>query len=718
MKKLQFGEIVADFIIKKQRLIEKVFLFLLIISVFCIPFVHTNYDLSKYLPAQTQTKQGIKLMEHEFGYPGSARVMIDDISIYEAKNYVDQIEKIDGVDSVTWAGSVGQVDVSKDYVAMQDLGDYYKDNHALLNISFDKGDSDPETNKALDKIYSLIGNKGHYAGPAVDNKNTGDSINGIMPKVTAGVVVLIIAVLILTTTSWFEPILFMLTMGVAIILNIGSNLIFGEISFITFSVSSILQLAVAMDYSVFLIHAFSSEKAKGLGVEKTMSNALKKILPSIVSSAMTATIGFLVLALMKFSIGKDMGLVLAKGMVWSLLSITLLMPVLIIRWEKLIEKTKHKSFVPNLDGVAKKIFGIGKFVAVITLIVIVPAYFAQSMNNFKYGTASMGGGKGSKVYADQQAIKAIFGQSNTMLLMVPNENQVKEKQLSEELKNLNFVRSVTSLADMLPGGIPESILPGSLTSKLHSAQYVRLIVDMNFSPENDFAFKSVETIKTITKKYYPENTYYLGDTPATKDMKDVILSDYGIVEAISILGVAAVVLFSFRSLVLTLAMLISIEIAITLNMAIPFLFGNDLAFLGYLMVSSIQLGSTIDYAILMTNNYLHERGLKKTPPQAAIGAIKSSMVSIMTSGTVLTVVGFGLYFFISISAIGDMGRLIGLGTLISMFFVICLLPFLLVISEPLRTKENVLISKITIYIQKLVAKKYYATTKLLVNRIA
>lgn len=696
-----FGELVADFIIKRQKAIENTFLALFIISIVCALFVGTNYDLTKYLPSSAPTKQGIKIMENEFGYPGSARVMVDNVTIFEAKSYVSQIEKIDGVDSVTWAGSIGQLNVADDYLKMQDLGDYYKDGHALLNITFVKGDSDPKTYEALNQIEKIIGNKGHYTGPSVDNKTLGDTLNAQIPKIMVGVIILIFVILILTTNSWFEPIIFLLTMGVAIILNIGSNIIFGEISFLSVSVSSVLQLAVAMDYSVFLLHALSNEKAKGLGVEKALSNVLKKILLSIISAAMTATIGFLALALMKFSIGKDMGFVLAKGMFWSLLSVIFLMPVLILRWNKLIEKTKHKSFIPNLDKLINKVFSAREVVAILVIILIIPAYFAQSMNNFIYGTTSVGGGKGTKTYENQQAINNVFGESNTLLIIIPNENMVKERELGEELDNLPFVKSVTSLSGTLPTGVTESILPEDLTSKLHTARYARLIVDLNFGSESDYAFKSVDEVKTIVKKYYQENAYFVGTTPATEDIKAIISFDYSTVDKIALLGVALVLLISFRSIILTIAVLIPIKAAVYMNMALPFLYGNTMIFLGYLMVSSIQLGATVDYAILLTNYYLIERKNKKTPTKAAIAAIKSSIVSIMTSGTVLTIVGYGLYFVMSIPAIGDMGRLIGRGALISMFLVICLLPFLLMISDTLYEKERILFRKIASYLKKI-----------------
>jgi len=686
--KPQLMDKLIDVIVNRRKWIEKIFIILIIASVFCYFQIGVNYDLTKYLPKSAPSKQGIDVMEEEFGYPGSARVMIGDVTLYEAKLYKEKIELIDGVDTVTWADSAGQIYVSGDFLAAQDLSDYYKDGYAIMDIQFDEGDTDSGTYAAINEIKALLGDKGYYSGPSIDNKTLSETMANEIPNVMVFVVVLIVVILTATTTSWFEPVLFMVTMVIAIILNMGTNIIFGEISFLSSSVAAIIQLAVAMDYSIFLLHTFSAEKKEGISTEHAMSSALRTAIPSILSSGATTIIGFAALALMQFGIGKDLGLVLAKSIVWSLVTVLFLMPALIIRWDKYIEKSAHRLFIPPLDKLSKVIYKTRYLVLAAVVIVIVPAYTAQNMNNFMYGTASMGGGEGTKAYEDQQKMKEVFGENNALMVIIPNTSPIMEKDLTDELDALSYVKSATSLSATLPAGMPESFFPKSLTEQLHTDNYARIIVVMDCETESAYSFQCSDEIQEITNRYYPDNTYFVGGTPATQDIKNIILSDYSTVNLISILGVAVVVFLSFRSLAATLAVMIPIEVAIYINTALPYLYGNNLAFLGFLIVSSLQLGATVDYAILMTNTYLDIRKNQANKHKAAIGAMSKCGLSIMTSGTVLTVVGYGLYFMSSVATISDLGQLIGRGALLSMFFVLALLPGLLSICDRLIMRDR------------------------------
>ena len=315
------------------------------------------------------------------------------------------------------------------------------------------------------------------------------------------------------------------------------------------------------------------------------------------------------------------------------------------------------------------------------------------MNHFIYGTSAISGSQGTKTYQDSQAIKKVFGESNFVFILIPNENNVKEKALSDELKQLSFVKSVTSLSSSLPQGIPESIIPKNILTKLHSQNYARLIIDTSLETESDFSFNSLNQIKSITQKYYPKNTYFLGATPATQDIKNIISSDYTRVNLISVLGVFITTIITFHSVVLAICVMVTIEIAIFLNMALPYLYGQNLAFLGYVMVSSMQLGATVDYAILMTNNFLLQKNkFKQSTLIAAQTAVKDSLASVLTSALILTSAGYGIYFIISISTISDLGRLIGRGAICSLFFVVFLLPVLLTITDKLYQKEQNLIT--------------------------
>ncbi|HWP52144.1 MAG TPA: MMPL family transporter [Clostridia bacterium] len=670
-----------SFIVRRRNAIEKFFILMVVLSAVASLMIRVNYDLTEYLPTWAPTKQGIDVMEEQFGYPGTARVMVKDVTIYEAKLYKEKIKAIDGIDSVTWADTSADIYTSQAFLEASDIDDYYKDNCAVYDVIFEAGDSDPASYTAINEIRHMLGDKCSISGPTVENKTVSENMAREMPRILVVGVLFIICILTLTTNSWFEPVLFMVTMGAAVIINTGTNIIFGTISFISSNAAALLQIAVAMDYSIFLLHTFTAEKNKGLGIEQAMENALRIAMNSIVSSAFTTIIGFLALALMQFSIGYDIGMVLAKGIVCSMLTVLLLMPALILRWQGIIEKMQHKPFIPPLDKFAKQMFGARFVVAALVLILIVPCYVAQGMTHYMYGTSVVGCAEGTPTWMEKKAIDDVFGESNMIVVVVPNKGNVIEKQLADELEDQPYIRNVTALSTALPQGVPESFLPQSLTEQLHTQSYSRMLVNVRSDTETDIAFVYDDEIKAIVNRYYPEDTYFIGKTPVAKDIKRIILQDNKEVNMISILGVALVVFMAFGSLGITLVVLVPIEVAVYVNMALPYLYNQKLAFLGYLMVSSMQLGATVDYSILLTNNYLAMRQEEPDKKQAAIKTISKSTISIMTSGMVLTIVGYGLNFMSSVPTVVDLGHLIGRGGLFSMLFVLTLLPLLLTLFD-------------------------------------
>ncbi len=667
---------VVDLIINRRKQIEIVFIVLVVVSVFFNSFVSINYDLTKYLPETTPAKQGISVMKKEFGYPGTARVMIDNVSLYQAKAYKDKIEAVDGVDMVMWTDTATDVYQADQFIRYKDIEDYYKDGYSVMDITFDESDTSTRTSQAIDRITEITGDKGHFVGAAVQNKSLSENLKKEMARATVICVAMIILFLCLTTTSWFEPILFLLIMGIAIIINQGTNIFLGEVSFLTSSVSSVLQLAVAMDYSIFLIHSFTAEREKGLDLTTAIANAIRHSAKSILACGVATFFGFIALALMKFSIGFDMGIVLAKGILISVLTVLFLMPSLIIRWSGLIEKTAHRPFLPPFDKFARGVFKSRYAVLAVVLIVAAPAYIGKGMTDFVYGSQAVGASEGTKVYEDEQAINAKFGRSNMLLAIVPNTSVVKERELSQKLEDLSYTKSVTSLANTLPEGIPESILPRSVTGKLHTDKYSRILIYIKTKDESKLAFQCSDEIQSIVKKYYPQGAYVVGTTPFTQDIKTTITSDYDFVDMLSLLSVALVVMITFRSLLIPVLILIPIEVAIFINMLFPYLVGNQLIFMGYIIVSCIQLGATVDYAILMTNNYLESREHLDSKG-ATIEAVAMTTPPLLTSATILAGVGYILYFTSSISAIADIGHLIGRGALFSLALVVFALPALL-----------------------------------------
>lgn len=668
------------FIIEKSRAIEIVFLVMVFISVVMTPFVGINYDLTKYLPDSAQSKAGLNLMEETFGYPGTARIMIDDVSLYEAKAYKDRLEAVDGVDQVMWLDSGVNVFSADSFIHFDSIDEYYKDQAAVMEVVFEKGDTHKKTSRAIDEMRAITGDKGHFVGMAVQNKSLAENVTREMKMILTIGVLMIFLILCLTTSSWFEPVLYLIVMGVAILINKGTNIFLGEISFLTDSVSAVLQLAVSMDYSIFLIHAFTREKNKGFEQTEALTNAINEALNSIFASSLTTIVGFLVLTFMKFNIGFDMGIVLAKGIVLSLLTVIFFMPAMILRLTPLIEKTAHRSFMPEFHKLSRGIYHIRYGVLALVAVLAIPAYTAQGMNTFLFGNDAVGAGEGTQVYNDEQLILEKFGRSNMMMAIVPNDSPIDEKMFTDEVEALSYTKTVTSMAGSVPEGVPEEFLPASITEQLHKGDYSRILIYVRSKGESPLAYRCSDEIQAILKKYYPEDSYLVGATPSTQDIETTITKDYSRVNTLSLIGVFVVVMFSFKSLIIPMIIMIPIEVAIFVNMAVPYIKGELMIFMGYIIVSCIQLGATVDYAILTTNNYLECRK-EAEKGEAAILALKRSIPAILTSGSILTIVGYILYYISSIAAIGDMGHLIGRGAWMSMLLVGSLMPAFLVLFD-------------------------------------
>ena len=681
------AEVLARFIIEKRALIESIFVAGCIFSIIAMCFVNVNYDLTKYVPSYTQSSQGLDKMKEEFGYPGTARLMIKDVSLYEAKMYKDQLAAVDGVDQILWCDTTVNVYAGEDFVNLDDIKDYYKDGCAVMDITFEEESDSPRTERAIDEMKAITGDKGCYVGMAVQNKSLIETTAREMGRILVVAVLMILAVLCLATTAWTEPILFMLVMGVAVLLNKGTNIFLGTISFLTDNVAIILQLATSMDYSIFLLDAFMSWRDTGLSEEEAIVKAVEEAINSIFASSLTTVVGFLALVTMKFNIGFDMGLVLAKGIVFSLLSVVFFMPAMILKFTKLNDRTKHRSFFPDFTKLGKGVFKIRYAVLIGVLLITPPAYVAQGMNHFLYGNSAVGGAKGTQVYEDDQEITQRFGRSNMLLLIYPNNDMVAERRLSDELEALPYVKSVTSMANTLPEGVPEEFLPESATSLLHKNDTARMLIYIRTKGESDIAFQCTDQIRDIMKKYYPEESYVVGETPSTQDIKVTITEDNTRVNVLSLLGVFMVVMFSFHSVLIPLVVMIPIEVAIFLNMAIPYIQGVDMVYMGYIIVSSIQLGATVDYSILLTNNYIAKRKLLPKK-EACIEAVTRSCSSIFTSGTIITLAGYIVHFISTTAAIGDLGHLIGRGGLLSVMLVLTLLPALLVLCDPLIIERD------------------------------
>ena len=674
-------------IVNHQKLIIAVFLILFLICACCKQFIAVNYDMNDYLPPESASTQALDLMEREYegGIP-NARVMIQNVSVPQALEYKEKLLAVDGVTDVTWLDDAASVTVPLETLDTDTVETYYKDGNALFSVTID----DEKRIEAVNAIREIIGDDNAMTGSAVTTAvATTSTVNEVRTIAVIGVAFALL-MLILTTTSFAEAFLVLAGLGVAVIINSGSNLIFGEISFVTNAAGNILQLAVSLDYSVFLLHRFAECRQTTANPKEAMVQALTMSTTSILSSGLTTVIGFLALCLMQFQIGPDLGLALAKGVAISLITVFTFMPALILCTYKLIDKTMHRSFMPNFKGFGRFVCHIMMPLVIVFAILIVPSYLASNANSFYYGASHIFGSD-TQLGSDTEKIEDAFGKRDTYVLMVPKNSTATQTELSEALHAIPQIKNILSYVDTVGETIPEQYLDNGTLSKLNSDNYTRMVLTIDTAYEGDETFNLVKTIRNTAEDYYPGEWYLAGEGVSTYDLMNTVTADMVNVNLVAIGAVFLVLLVTMRSLVLPIILVLSIETAVWLNLAIPYFSGQSIFYIVYLIISSIQLGATVDYAILLTERYKEMRQTY-TKRKAIVQTISAVSVSILTSASVLTVVGFLLGIISTHGLLSQLGYVLGKGTLCSLAIVLFVLPGLLsmfdrLIIKPKKSKE-------------------------------
>ncbi len=489
---------------------------------------------------------------------------------------------------------------------------------------------------------------------------------------------IIIIILVLSTNSWAEPLFFLVAIGVSVLINLGTNIFLGEISFVTQSVAPILQLAVSLDYAIFLLHNFSDELKKGHSPERAMANAMKSSFPVIFVSAVTTFFGFMSLMLMDFQIGADLGLNLVKGIVLSFISVVVLLPALTLYLYKWIEKTQHKSLIPSFSGIGGKILKFRIPALVLVFLLIVPSFLAQGSTSFIYGLGDLP--ETTRAGADAQLIEDTFGQSTPIVMLVPNDDVGVEEELVADLESLTNVDSVMSYTNMIGAAIPADFLDESITSEFQSENYSRIMVFTDAGVEGDIPFQLVEDVRDLASSYYGDAAYSLGESVTLYDMRETVTKDNQVVNIMTIVTIAIVLMITFRSLTIPIILLLTIQAAVWINLAIPYFTNDPLVFVGYLIVSTVQLAATIDYGILLMETYKHHR---QTMPayQAMKKALDEKIFSIIISASILSSVGFILWFTSSNPTVSSIGLLLGRGAALAFILVIAFLPAMLLLFD-------------------------------------
>ena len=676
----------TGFIIKHRKMIITVFLALTVVCAVLSTFVGVNYNFADYLPDDAPSTKALDIMEEEYSQPiPNMRVVVYDVTIPQALDYKEKIENVEGVKEVNWLDDSIDIYEPLELADQDTIDTWYKNSDALFSITV--SDNDEEKAAAVEAVREIIGDDNAMSGTAVTDVLSPVRTSQEIQKIMLIALPIIFVILLLTTTSWFEPVLFMVTIGVAIMLNRGTNLMFGEISFVTNAAGSVLQLAVSMDYSIFLLHRFAENRQDGKPVQEAMIAAVKQSMGSVLSSGLTTVTGFAALILMRFKIGPDMGYVMAKAIVFSLICVLCFLPALAISTYKLIDKTRHRPFYPAFSKFAKGVLKVRIPALTIAVLIAIPCFIAQGRNDFIYGSSRVYSTEETQMGRDLLAVEDEYGASNPLVIMVPKGDISKEAQLNDALKSDSDVISVISYVNTVGASIPENFVPEEALSQLYSEHYSRFVVTLDTEEIEDGWADKIDRVREICEEYYGDEVLIAGDLASTEDLKDTITVDNTRVNILAILFVFVILVVNFKSITLPIILTLVIELSIWINLSVPYFQSTTLHYIGYLIISSVQLGATIDYAILLTGRYLEERKTK-TRREAAAESIRACVLSLFTSAIILTIAGFVLGAVSTNLVLSQLGTLVGRGAVISFILVLFALPALLMIFDRVIEKTT------------------------------
>lgn len=673
---------IAAKIIEKRKSIVFIFVAIALISVIAQFFVSVNYNMVDYLPENAPSTEALEVMEDEFsGSIPDTSILIYDVSVQEALQYKEALEEIEGISDVMWLDDVLDVKTPLEMADPDTVETYYKNNNALFSFTVADGKEVPVT----DAVYELIGEDNALAGAALDTATQQKMAFSETMYAAALLVPIIIIILVLSTTSWIEPVFFLTAIGVSVLINLGTNIFIGEISFVTQSVAPILQLAVSLDYAIFLLHSFSDFREKVEDPKEAMQLAMKRSFPAIIVSASTTFFGFIALSFMNFEIGSDLGFNLVKGIVLSFVSVMVFLPALTIMFYKWMDKTKHRPFIPKFNRIGNSVMKLRIPITVLVFLLIVPAFLAQSQTDFIYGIGEQP--ESTRAGSDIVKIEDEFGANTQMVLLVPKGDTGKEEQLVQDLSAKKDVKSVMAYVNTVSAAIPPEYLDEAMIEQFYSENYSRIILNTTTDAEGERAFRLIEDVEDTVRAYYGDDFHALGESVTLYDMKNVVQKDNKLVNTITIITIALALLVSLKSISFPVVLLVTIQASVWINLSIPYFTDSSLVFVGYLIVSTVQLAATIDYGVLLTEDYTHNR--KKMPALQAIKkSIDDKFFSIIISASILSSVGFILWLTSTNPIVSSIGLLLGRGALLAFILVMVLLPALLLIFDKVIEKTT------------------------------
>lgn len=752
----------AEFIVDKRKFLLIIFIAAAIGSVIMSSHINVIQELTDYLPDDTETSIGLDVMDEQFTTFGTAKVMVQNVTYDQAKTIADQLKDIKGVSAVDFyeedEDDENNDTEEKEFTNSEDMRDSYQDLAALYSISFETPEDDSLAQAAIADVRTALKDYDAWFYTTVDKDDAAD-LQDDMKVILVIAVIIIVGVLLFTSGTYMEIAIFMLVFGMAALLNMGTNFIFYNISFVTNAVATVLQLAMAIDYAIILFHRFMEEKGK-VDTREALVRALEKGIPEISSSSLTTMAGMVALMFMQFGIGLDLGRVMIKAILLSMLSVFGFMPGLIMLWEKQIDRTLHKSFVPNIEFWGKIVLAIRHVTLPVFAVVMVVACFLSVNCNYVYDNSSVESAKMNEYMTAKREISKVFDLDNTLAVVVPKGDYDSEARIMEEVESLPMVDSTLGLANVTVDDDEQYVLTDSLTpqeladitdmdidtirllyrfyawkeekygaflnsiddfeipllsmidfiygeeenetfdfsadfsqdiqdmhktvsdarEQLEGDEYSRMLVMTTGPIEGDEIFHTIDQIRDIAYQYYHE-VYVVGDSTSDYDLSKSFTQDNLMVSIMTAVFVAIILLFTFTNYSIPLILVATIQTSIWINFSIPAVTGTGMFFLSYLIVSSIQMGATIDYAIVITSRYTAYRKENVDKRTAIIKTLNESFPTIITSGTIMTSAGFVIGQITSNPVIASLGTTLGTGTLTSIILVMLILPQLLYVFD-------------------------------------
>ena len=648
-----------------------------------IGFINTriNYDILSYLPGEIDTMKGQDIMLDEFGKGGFAFVVVDGMEDKDVAKLKKEFEKVDAVSDVLWYDSIADISLPKEVLPEDIYSFFNSDDSTMLAVFFDRATSADESLEAVVTMRKLAGEQCFISGMTAVVEDIKDLTMKEMTVYVIIAVILLVIILAFTMDSFLVPVFFMVSVGMAIVYNLGTNFIQGEISFITQALAAVLQLAVTMDYSIFLWHSYKEQKQ--LHPEdnrEAMAIAVGKTFTSVVSSSITTVAGFLALCFMTFTLGLDLGIVMAKGVILGVVCCITVLPAMILIFDKPLEKTSHKDLVPSFDRLSKWIVDHHGVFMVLFLVVLIPAVYGETHTDVYYNLTDTLPKDLNSVMAASK-LEEEFNISSTHIVMCRSDmEQKKVNMMMKEMGDVDGVSMTMAFDTLIGSSIPREVVPDSITKILKGDQWQMMLVGSDYKVASEEVNDQIDKLTQILKSY-DENGMLIGESAATKDLIEITNRDFQVVNFVSIAFVFVIILVALKSVTLPIILVAVIEFAVFINMGIPCYTHTVIPFIASVVIGTIQLGATVDYAILMTTRYKAERLGGQDKKEAVTVALSTSIKSIMVSALGFFAATFGVGIYSSVDMISQLCTLLSRGALISMVVVNTVLPSMLMLFD-------------------------------------